>query len=124
MKGNVGIRPSTYHLRKQRAPKTATRPGSLPAGPADDDLDIVVVVALEAVEEVAEEIPELAEGEEQTVAEQRGQRRRVRQPHHLAPLIPTGSPPGSGSETPPELPAEIIGLSWPESSFGRIRILG
>ena len=56
------------------------------------------VLGLEPVDELAEEIPELAEGEEQPVAEQRGQRRRVRQPHHLAPsLITTGSPPCSGS---------------------------
>jgi hypothetical protein len=49
------------------------------------------VLGLEPVDELAEEIPELAEGEEQPVAEQRGQRRCVRQPHHLAPsLIPRG----------------------------------
>ena len=96
--------------------------GIRPAGRPAAYLD---VLGLEPVDELAEEIPELAEGEEQPVAEQRGQRRRVWQPHHLAPsLIPTGSPPGSGSETPPELPAEIIGLFWPESSLVRIRILG
>jgi hypothetical protein len=49
------------------------------------------VLGLEPVDELAEEIPELAEGEEQAVAEQRGQRRCVRQPHHLAPSsIPHG----------------------------------
>lgn len=59
------------------------------------------VLGLEPVDELAEEIPELAEREEQAVAEQRGQRRRVRQPHHLAPfLIPPDSPPLVPS-TPP-----------------------
>ena len=60
--------------------------------PADDD-DLDVVVGLEAVEELAEEIPELAEGEEQPVAEERGQRRRVPQPpHHLASLVRCPAP--------------------------------
>jgi hypothetical protein len=64
------------------------------------------VLGLEPVDELAEEIPELAEGEEQPVAEQRGQRRCVRQPHHLAPsLIPPGSPPVA--ETPPELSRKL-----------------
>ena len=83
------------------------------------------VLGLEPVDELAEEIPELAEGEEQPVAEQRGQRRRVRQPHHLSPsLIPTGSPPPV-AETPPRAPrGNYRTFFGPESSFDRIRILG
>jgi len=71
------------------------------------------VLGLEPVDELAEEIPKLAEREEQPVAKQRGQRRRVRQPHHLAPsLIPPGSPP-LVPETPPRAlpPREFLDFS-------------
>jgi hypothetical protein len=46
------------------------------------------VLGLEPVDELAEEVSELSEREEQPVAEQRRQRRRIRKPHHLARLPP------------------------------------
>jgi len=40
------------------------------------------VAGLAGVEDPAEEVPELAEGEEEAVAEERGERGHVREPHH------------------------------------------
>ena len=114
----VPLHQANHRIRlpsRERPTKIATEPPGSGRGEAEFGRPAAYldVLGLEPVDELAEEIPELAEREEQPVAKQRGQRRRVRQPHHLAPsLIPPGSPP-LVPETPPRAlpPREFLDFS-------------